>query len=222
MENVPGYVSVVFLGITLLTLFLFYRAIHKNKNVFVIVLAVAAVQALLSQKGFYLATEAVPPRLIFILLPMIILIITAFTTASGKRFIDSIDLTRYTYLHTIRIGVEVVLLWLFMSKTLPESMTFEGRNFDILTGITAPLVAYFGIQKGKLRKKGLLIWNVLGLALVLQVVVTGVLSAPTVLQQTAFDQPNIAIMYFPYIWLPAIIVPIVIFGHLVAIRKAIK
>ena len=43
----------------------------------------------------------------------------------------------------MRVGVEVVLFWLFIKRVVPESMTFEGRNFDIISGITAPFVAYF-------------------------------------------------------------------------------
>ena len=132
---------------------------------------------------------------------------------------DQINLTNYTYLHTIRVGVEFVLLWLVFEKLMPESMSFHGRNFDILSGITAPLIAYYGYINKKLSHKLLLIWNVVCLLLVLQVVITGVFSAPSAIQKLAFDQPNEAVLYFPLVLLPSIVVPIVIFGHLVAIRK---
>jgi cytochrome c biogenesis factor len=98
-------------------------------------------------------------------------------------------------------------------------MTFEGRNFDILSGISAPFIAYFGFNKRTLSRKTLLVWNVVCLALVLQVVVTGILSAPSAIQQFSFDQPNYAILIFPFVWLPGIVVPIVIFGHLTSIKR---
>jgi hypothetical protein len=98
-------------------------------------------------------------------------------------------------------------------------MTFEGRNFDILAGITAPFVAYVGITKGKLNKSVLLIWNILCLGLLLNIVINALLSAPSPIQQFAFDQPNVAILNFPYSWLPTCIVPIVLFAHLAAIRQ---
>jgi hypothetical protein len=179
----------------------------------------AILQAALSIKGFFLITDTFPPRLFLIIGPPLLLILLAFTTERGRTFVSTIDLKVYTYLHTIRIGVEIVLLWLFMQKLIPQSMTFEGRNFDILSGITAPLIAYFGFQTNKLNKRVLLGWNVICLILVLQVVITGVLSAPTVFQKFSFDQPNWAVLYFPFVWLPGIVVPIVIFGHLVAIRR---
>jgi len=46
-----------------------------------------------------------------------------------------------------------------------------------------------------------------------------ILSVPSRIQQFGFEQPNVAILYFPYAWLPALIVPMVIFTHLVPIRR---
>jgi hypothetical protein len=66
-----------------------------------------------------------------------------------------------------------------------------------------------------------LVWNFICLGLLFNIVVHAVLSAPLPFQQLAFDQPNVAILYFPYVWLPAFIVPVVLLSHLVAIRKLI-
>ncbi|MEO6489224.1 MAG: hypothetical protein ABIO04_04715 [Ferruginibacter sp.] len=37
-----------------------------------------------------------------------------------------------------------------------------------------------------------------------------------------FEQPNIAILYFPYTLLPGYIVPLVLFSQLVSIRKLMQ
>ncbi|MEL6848546.1 MAG: hypothetical protein AAFP92_08510, partial [Bacteroidota bacterium] len=101
----------------------------------------------------------------------------------------------------------------------PEIMTFAGRNFDIIAGITAPLVAYFGYQKGQMSKGLLIAWNVLCLGLLLTIVSLAVLALPTSFQQIAMDSPNVAVINFPYIWLPVVIVPIVMFTHFVSLRQ---
>ena len=101
-------------------------------------------------------------------------------------------------------------------------MTFEGRNFDILAGISAPFIAYFAFKENEIKQKLLLIWNIIGLGLLLNIVVNAFLSAPSPLQLFAFDQPNIAILNFPISFLPTVMVPIVLFGHLVSIRRLIK
>ncbi len=222
MLDLPLYISLTFIGITVITIGLFYFASNKNNKALLCILVLAIAQGLLASQGFFLASESIPPRLIYLLIPSVTIVIYLFNSKNGRAFIDEINLETYTYLHTIRIVVEVVILWLFIQGLMPESMTFEGRNFDILSGLSAPFIAYFGFRKKTLSTKALLTWNIACLLLVLQVVITGSLSAPSVLQQIEFDQPNTAIFLFPFVWLPGIVVPIVIFGHLVAIRRLIK
>jgi len=53
MELVPFYISLGFIGLTLFTIGMFYRASNKNKGVILIVLVLALLQAVLSQKGFF-------------------------------------------------------------------------------------------------------------------------------------------------------------------------
>ena len=127
-----------------------------------------------------------------------------------------------TLLHTIRIPVECGMLGLYTIGLMPESMTFEGRNFDVLSGISAPFIAYFGYVKKTLPNRVIVAWNVICLLLVIQVLITGALSAPSVIQLIDFDQPNSAVLFFPYAWLPAIIVPIVVIGHLAVLRAIYK
>lgn len=222
MEDLPLYISLTFIALTAGCVAMFYFASRKHTPLLLVVIALAAIQAALASTGFFTDTQSFPPRLLYIIAPGVLLMILAFSTEKGKRIIDRFDLKTYTWLHSVRIIVEIVLLWLFIHELLPQSMTFEGRNFDILSGLTAPLIVWLGFKKNKINKPLVLIWNVICLILVLQVVMTGVFSAPSPFQKLAFDQPNVAVLYFPFIWLPGIVVPIVIFGHLVAIRRLMK
>jgi len=45
------------------------------------------------------------------------------------------------------------------------------------------------------------------------------LSLPSPIQKFGIEQPNVAVAYAPFIWLPAIVVPIVLFSHLAALWK---
>jgi len=42
------------------------------------------------------------------------------------------------------------------------------------------------------------------------------------IQQFAFEQPNRAVLYFPFIWLPSVVIPIFIFSHLAAFWQLLK
>ena len=219
MADVPFYLNILFVLTTLATVGIFFLASQKNKVAFGIVLLIMIFQAFLGLQRFYHDSDAMPPRLMLMLLPSAVPILFAFFTRTGKKFINALDLKTYTYLHTVRLPVEVVIFGLFMHQLMPQSMSFEGRNFDVISGLTAPIIAYLGFRQGVVNKPLLLIWNIVCLGLVLQVVGTGILSAPSPFQQLSFEQPNVAVLYFPFIWLPTIVVPIVIFGHLVAVRR---
>ncbi len=41
----------------------------------------------------------------------------------------------------------------------------------------------------------------------------------TPIQQLAFDRPNQAVLFFPDVWLPAVVVPIVLFRHFASLCK---
>lgn len=101
-------------------------------------------------------------------------------------------------------------------------MTFEGRNLDILAGISAPFIYYFGFVKNQLSNKVILVWNFICIGLLLNIVVIAVLSMPFPIQQFGFSQPDIALFYFPFVWLPGCLVPMVIFAHVFSIRQLLK
>ncbi len=221
METLSFYVYLVFGLTVLLSVFLFYRATDHSKSFLYLIAIWLLLQSILGISGFY-TTVTTPPRLPLLVLPPVLFIVSLFNTGKGKRFIDGLDVKKITLVHVIRIPVEIVLLWLCIHKVVPELVTFEGRNFDILSGITAPLVYYFGFVKQQLSKPILLLWNFICLGLLANVVAYALLSAPSPLQQFAFDQPNIAISYFPFLLLPSVLVPLVLFSHLVSIRQLLK
>ncbi|MGU3375904.1 hypothetical protein [Chryseobacterium sp. M5A1_1a] len=233
MENLPLHISCFFGITTLATLLLFYWTLKKSNSgiikskanvIFIILICWLAIQAVLSLNDVYNThLHSLPPKIVlFGILPPVFIMILIFNLEKGKLFIDSLSLLHITYLNIVRIFVEITLHWLFLYKMVPELMTFEGINFDILTGISAPFIAYYGIRKSKISKNLLICWNIIGLALLFNIVSIAFFSTPSPLQKIAFTQPNIAILYFPFSWLPTFIVPVILFGHLVSIRQLLK
>ena len=222
MENLPIYISLVFGLTTILTVGVFYKAANYSKTTILILLIWLALQTLVGLSGFYTVTDTIPPRFLLLVLPPLLFIIGLFSASKGRQYLDSLDAKALTVLHTIRIPVEIVLFWLFINKTVPQLMTFEGRNFDILSGLTAPIIFYFGFIRNQLNRKIILAWNFICLGLLINVVANAVLSAPFPFQKFAFDQPNIAVLYFPFNWLPSCVVPLVLLSHLATIRQILN
>lgn len=222
MQQLPLYIPVVFTTTTLLTLFFLYKS-HRRPLVILVMAALwLLVQALIGLSGFYQNTTTMPPRFIIAIGPPLLAIGCLFFTRRGRHYLDSLDIRWLTWLHASRVLVELVLYWLFLHGQVPRLMTFEGLNYDILSGLTAPLVVVLCFRSPQLRKIPLLIWNILCLALLFNIVIHAILSAPLPFQRFAFDQPNVAVLYFPYVWLPAFIVPVVLLAHLAAIRKLLQ
>jgi hypothetical protein len=220
IENLPLYVVAVFIAATLLTVGIFQYAIKRGafsssttKFLSFAVPFWMFFEATAAVLGFYGST---PTRLpFFAVLPAVATIICLFIFS--RQWISRLPLQTLTLIHIVRIPVELCLLRLWQSEQIPQIMTFEGRNFDILAGITAPLIAWLAFRNGKVNRTLLIIWNTFALILLVNIVVTAVLSIKSPIQQFGFEQPNVAVLYFPFIWLPAVVAPIILFSHLASL-----
>ena len=222
LTNLPDSLILIFLLTVILTFLLFINAVKNRATVAIILVVWLAVTGILSFKGVFQDTSAIPPRLMIGIAPAILFIILLLTTKNGRRFTDNIDLNKLTLVHIVRVPVEITLFMLSTHKLVPELMTFAGRNLDILSGITAPIMYFVCFKNSQLKNRTLLlIWNFICLGLLLNIVINAILAAPFPFQQFAFDQPNIAVLYFPFTWLPCFIVMIVLYSHLTAIRRLI-
>lgn len=225
-QQPPVWLALLFGLITAVTIAFFYAAIRKAipaKAPFVLpgLLVWLALLGILASQDFFTTFDTMPPRLMLVLVPTIGLSVALFFLPAGRRFYDALPLQTLTYLHIIRVPVEFVLLQLFINHQIPEMMTFEGSNFDILSGVTAPVIAYFAFQTRQLAPRWLLVWNIVCLGLLLTILTIAILSFPVPFQQLNFDQPNVGVAKFPFIWLPGFVVPVVGLSHVVAIRQLI-
>jgi hypothetical protein len=218
MSPVPLPLIRFFLFTVLVAVFGFAFATRWQKAVLGLSLLWILVQSAIALSGFYLYEETFPPRFFLAPFPAFLLIAVIFLTRRGQGFVDSMSLKWSVLLHSVRILVELTLYWLFLYKQVPAQLTFEAGNVDILIGLSAPLV-WWAFATERIQKNGLLMWNSLALLSVLNALGRALLSAPFRFQQFAFHQPTVAILTFPFILLPAFIVPAVIFTHLVIFRK---
>ena len=228
IEQLPLYVSLLFILTALVTAWLLLRSIGRSESaslparlLLFLIPFWFVLQGILGVGDFYHFVDAVPPRVfLFGILPVLLLIASYFVFF--RKFVEGMSLRALTILHVIRIPVELVLLFLFQSGQVPQIMTFEGRNFDILSGLTAPVIYFLAFRKAKPNKTILITWNLVALGLLFNIVSIAILSMKSPLQKLAFDQPDVALGYFPFIWLPTIVVPIVLFSHLAALWNLIR
>ena len=76
-----------------------------------------------------------------------------------------------------RLPLELAMHALADRGIMPSQMTYTGRNFDVVTGATAIVVAAV-VAAGHGGRRLVLAWNLLGLALLINIIVVALLSTP--------------------------------------------
>lgn len=178
-------------------------------------------QGILATGGFYANAAPDRPYLFIFGVGPAALFVILFSLVFRGSFIRKLPFSFLIGVHIVRIPIEVVLYLLYQGGAVPREMTFAGYNLDLATGVFAAvlLVAY---NRAWVIHPGLLwAFNVIGMLLLGIIVAISILSLPGVPNLINVEQPNIAVLSFPYIWLPTIVVPIVLFAHLAALTQLI-
>ena len=221
LEEIPLAINALFICTTALTLVLFYVANGRPIKTILMLIGWCTFLCVLACNHFFADTRSFPPHFAVAMVPAVFTIIIGLLPKNRKRTEIKRNRAMGTLMHLIRVPIEIVLFFLFVHGTIPELMTFSGRNFDVLSGLTAPIIAFL-VLKGKIGRKALIAWNVVCVILVVTVLVHGLFSAEFAFQRLAFEQPNRAVMYFPFILLPGVVVPLVIYSHLHDIIVLVK
>lgn len=140
-------------------------------------------------------------------------------TAPGKRMIARIGGHWVVGMQAFRIPVEVCL-WLGAETGVsPVLMSWHGRNFDVISGVLG-LVLGLWMARRAVPRPVLVAFHLLGLALVFNVAGHAIAATPGPLQQIhGAENVPMFVTTFPYVWLPALLVPLAIAGHILGLRQ---
>jgi hypothetical protein len=157
-----------------------------------------------------------PPPFAFI--PVGVLIVSSILAFGGvgTRIAQHIPLWTLIAIQSFRLPLELAMHALYERGIMPIQMSYSGRNFDIISGATAIVVAVL-VKMGYGGRKLVAAWNVLGLALLVNVVTVAIVSTP-MFQSFGPDRLVTFVTYTPFVWLPAVMVVAALAGHLVIFR----
>ncbi len=116
-----------------------------------------------------------------------------------------------------RVPVALFLRGMYQAGQAPVQVTYEGFNPDIFVGLTAPAMAWL-VWRGKVGVYAIWTWNALGLVLLAEALAITVLSMPTEFRVFTNEPPSTFATYAPYVWLPTVLAPAALFGHLLVLR----
>ena len=195
---------------------------HRLAMVRVLLFAWLALAAVLAMAGILENFQTLPPRVALVVVPAALIgLIVALHPATGA-LLDRAPGLWLVGFQVFRVPMELILWRLAAAGVIPVTMTFEGRNFDILVGLTAPLMAWLAFARKWVSPGPVIFWNVFGLALLANIVTVGFLSAPTPFRKFFDGPPNEMIAHFPFVWLVSFVVPLAMTGHVASIRQQIR
>jgi hypothetical protein len=178
-----------------------------------------ALTGVLAERGFFDDFQSLPPRMLLALgLPLLAVLALAFSPRVAA-LLSALPPAWPVAAQTFRVAVEIVLWQLVVAGVLPELLSFHGRNVDILVGLTAPVVACACFVRRAWPARVAVWWNWAGIVILLNVVVHAQLSAPSRWRIFETDPPTTVIADWPYIWLPAFLVPLAWLLHAVSLRQ---
>ncbi len=160
-----------------------------------------------------------PPKIpLLILLPLVVTTIVFYFRNRNDVVLLGIPISYPIYYQTFRILVETLLLYTFYKNIIPKEATLEGLNFDVVMGISAPIMAYFIFKNENKYVLLAKIWNMIGIlmvAFVAFIIATGFYQP----QIWGSDEPIVSMTFvkLPYLLIPGFLAPSAIFMHIVSL-----
>jgi hypothetical protein len=149
--------------------------------------------------------------------PILVICTAAALSPFGGRLATVVPLAALVGFQAFRLPLELVLHTWAGQRTIPETMTWTGQNWDIVSGIVAliaaPLAGRFPVAAR--------IANVIGFALLVNVIRVAIMSSPL---PFAWGQqpPLLLALHLPYALIGPVCVGGALFGHIVLTRKLWK
>jgi hypothetical protein len=175
---------------------------------FVVVVILAATRALYYEGGL-----GAPGLGIAVALPIAVLCIVVARTQALREEFHGVPLWLLVGVHMVRLlGISFIIL--YTAGRLPAPFASAAGWGDIFVGATALPVAWFAYRRPTDVRSMIWIWNVIGIADLINAVGLGVISSPGP-QRLIFAEPSSAIMAtLPWLLIPGFLVPLLFAVHI--------
>ena len=176
-----------------------------------------AVEWSLATSGVLARWSLRPPPFMVMMAALFALTLATALRGPGSRIAASASFALLIGTQAFRLPLELVMHQAAREGVMPVQMTYTGWNFDIVTGSLAIPIALLAAA-GRAPRWLIVFWNFGGLLLLINVVTIAIVSTPVVAAFGA-DRLNTWIAEPPYVWLPGVLVPAALFGHVIVGKK---
>lgn len=164
-----------------------------------------------ADSGFFAQFDRRPPPIVLLMLAVLLVSSAIAFSPLGTRLARGLPVAALVGFQSFRFPLELLMHRAATEGVMPEQMSYSGRNFDILTGLSAMVVAFALYRGAPLLIAA--IWNVAGALLLANILFVALASTP-VFAAFGPDRLNTWVAHPPFVWLPAVMVVLAIAGHL--------
>ena len=190
---------------------------RRQRRVAMVALAWVAAVTTLAWTGVLAQWSMRPPPMILLFVAIVAGGWWIARSELGDRLARGLPLALLVGVQSFRMPLELVMHRAYTEGVMPEQMSYSGSNFDIVTGATALLLAAAIWRFAAVPRVVVLAWNLLGLALLVNILVIAMRSTP-MFEAYGPDHVNTFVTRAPYVLLPTVMVLAAWAGHLVVLR----
>jgi len=202
----------IFLIINAVVLGCVLYSVRKSKNIKLGILLWAFAFSLISLSG--ILDKKPFPILPLMMFAMIFGVILFIHSKVGRQLSVSLSVFQLIAFQSFRFPLELVLHRWSNEGVIPETMTWTGRNFDIISGLFALIVLPWVSRSKPLAWT----FNIIGLMLLINVCRVAILSSPLPFSWHT-NPPLLLAMHFPYNLILPICVSGALAGHIILTHK---
>lgn len=181
---------------------------------------VAAVAAL---SGLLARFDILPPPMAVMVLAVVVLSFALGFSKLGGEAAAGRSFAALIGIQAFRFPLELVMHRAAETGIMPTQLSYSGYNFDIATGVGALVLGVFLARGAAVPKWVLWAWNVWGLYCLAAILAIALAGSPMLrLFGAEPENLNTWVLFFPYSWLPVILVTVALSGHLLVTRKLLR
>jgi hypothetical protein len=187
-----------------------------------VVLGWMCLTAALASAGL-LARVDVTPAPMAVMLPLVFGVpIAVAVSPVGGRLAAAVPIAALVGLQMFRLPLELVMHRAADLGIMPPELSYSGYNLDIVTG-TGAVVLFLALRVAAVPRAVVWVWN--GWGVWCLAVIAWVARSGSPMVRAFGDDPrhvNTWVLYFPYVWLPTVLVMMALGGHLVLTRALLQ
>jgi hypothetical protein len=184
---------------------------------------IALLGGIASYAGLFTNTAVQPPLFVVVESVLLLGFVGFAMSARGLVFANAMPWKVLVGLQVFRLPLELLMLRAALVGIMPKEFSMLGYNFDVLSGVLSLALLIYMSKTGQAPRTLLWIWNSFGIACLCVIAVLAALTSPNIHAfGAASEHINTWVLYFPYAYLPLLLVNFAVMGHVLSTRKLLK